>query len=200
VYVTSIPHDATVDEIHSVFSKYGVIAEEMDTAAPRIKIYQDEKGNPKGDVLVVYFRPESVSLAITMLDDSDFRMGHEGPSGKMRVKEADYSYKKQQEAPAQQNIKDKKKIIKRAKKLNDKLADWSSDEDVSQSRVTSGRWDKVVVLKHMFTLEELEVRFYSLISVGLRTPTKLSQTFRRTRQPFLISWMTFKRNAPSSAW
>jgi len=159
VYVTSVPHDATIDEIQSVFSKFGVIAEEIDSGAPRIKIYQDENGKPKGDVLVVYFRPESVSLAITMLDDTDFRMGQEGPAGKMSVKEADYSYKKQQEVPTQQSTKDKKKIVKRAKKLNDKLADWSGDEDISESRATSGRWDKVVVLKHMFTVNELEVRF-----------------------------------------
>jgi len=116
--VTSLPLDVTISEVASVFSKYGVIAEEIDSGAPRIKLYHDDNGKPKGDALVVYFRPESVSLAIQMLDDTDFRLGVEGPAGKMRVKEADWSYKKQQDVPAKTNNKDKKKIIKKTQKLN----------------------------------------------------------------------------------
>jgi len=122
VYVTSIPDNATVDEVRDVFSKYGVIAEEIDSGAPRIKIYTDENGKPKGDALVVYFRPESVQLAIQMLDDSDFRLGEEGPTGKMRVKEADRSYKKVQDHPDASKpgprTRDKKKIIKKTQKMN----------------------------------------------------------------------------------
>jgi hypothetical protein len=37
-----------------------------------------------------------------------------------------------------------------------KLADWD-DDDPSLLPDTSSRWDKVVILKHMFTLQELEV-------------------------------------------
>jgi hypothetical protein len=37
-----------------------------------------------------------------------------------------------------------------------KLTDWD-DDDPSAQPDTSSRWDKVVILKHMFTLEELEV-------------------------------------------
>jgi HIV Tat-specific factor 1 len=117
VYVTSLPVDATVDEISSVFSKCGVIAEELESGLPRIKLYHDEAGKPKGDALVVYFRPESVQLAIQMLDDSDFRFGVRGPAGNMRVKEADFSYKKQKEAPTVQNAKDKQKIMRKAQKM-----------------------------------------------------------------------------------
>lgn len=168
VYVTSLPLDVTVDELNSTFSKYGVIAEEIDSGGPRIKLYQDENGKPKGDALIVYFRPESVQLAIQMLDDSDFRLGQEGPMGKMRVKEADWSYKKQKEAGGADNgdkqtskekrdkAREKQKIIKRTQKLNSKLADWD-DDDPSALPDTSSRWDKVVILKHMFTLKELEV-------------------------------------------
>ena len=36
-----------------------------------------------------------------------------------------------------------------------KLADWD-DDDPSVIPETSSRWDKVVILKHMFTLQELE--------------------------------------------
>lgn len=76
----------------------------------------------KGDALIVYFRPESVQLAIQMLDDMDFRFGEVGPLGKMRVKEADFSYKKQKEAPTEKSEKfsqDKKKIIRKTQKMNE---------------------------------------------------------------------------------
>lgn len=117
MYVTSIPLDADQEEIQHVFSKCGVIAEEIDSGNPRIKMYEDDKGQFKGDALVVYFRPESVDLAVQMLDDSDFRLGTEGPMGKMRVQAADFSYKSQQEAPAKTSKKDQKKIIKRTQKM-----------------------------------------------------------------------------------
>ncbi|KAI9840009.1 MAG: hypothetical protein M1819_000201 [Sarea resinae] len=155
VYVTSLPTDVTVDEVQSVFSKCGVIAEEIDSGKPRIKLYTDEAGNFKGDGLVVYFRAESVNLAIQMLDDTDFRLGVTGPAGKMKVQAADFSYKSQQDAPTKTSMKDKKKIIKRTQKLNNKLADWDDDDPQSITE-TSSRWDKVVILKHMFTLQELE--------------------------------------------
>ncbi|KAL1996755.1 hypothetical protein VTN49DRAFT_7620 [Thermomyces lanuginosus] len=155
VYVTSIPLDATLEEIQSVFSKCGVIAEEIDSGRPRIKMYQDEHGNFKGEALVVYFRPESVSLAIQMLDETDFRLGQPGPQGPMRVQEADFSFKSQQDTPAQSNPREKRKIIKKMQKLNSKLADWD-DDDPSAMAHTSSRWEKIVVLKHMFTLKEIE--------------------------------------------
>ena len=36
-------------------------------------MYVDDQGNFKGDALVVYFRAESVKLAVQMLDDTQFR-------------------------------------------------------------------------------------------------------------------------------
>lgn len=109
--------DADEEEIQHVFSKCGVIAEEIDSGRPRIKLYEDNKGQFKGDALVVYFRPESVNLAVQMLDDTDFRLGSESPTGKMRVQAADFSYKSQQDAPAKTNKKDQKKVIKKTQKM-----------------------------------------------------------------------------------
>jgi hypothetical protein len=40
------------------------------------------------------------------------------------------------------------------------LADWD-DDDPSTLPETRSRWDKVVILKHMFTLQELEVSLLS---------------------------------------
>ncbi|KAI4203720.1 MAG: hypothetical protein LQ346_001730 [Caloplaca aetnensis] len=125
VYITNLPLDASVQEVSDVFSRCGVIAEEIDRGKPRIKLYTDDEGNFKGDALILYFRAESVDLAIQLLDDTDFRLGQAAPGGKMRVSAADFSYKTQKDKP--QTIQD-----------------------------TSSRWDKVVILKHMFTLKELE--------------------------------------------
>jgi HIV Tat-specific factor 1 len=155
VYVTSIPLDAQFDEIREMFSRCGVIAEEIDSGRPRIKMYTDDDGKFKGEALVVYFRPESVNLAIQMLDDSDFRLGETGPQGPMRVQAADFSFKSQQEAPTKTSMRDKKKIIKRTQKLNNKLTDWDDDEPAALVD-TNSRFEKVVILKHMFTLKELD--------------------------------------------
>ncbi|KAI4204054.1 MAG: hypothetical protein LQ350_001447 [Teloschistes chrysophthalmus] len=155
VYVTNLPTDVSVQEVSDVFSRCGVIAEEIDRGKPRIKLYTDDEGNFKGDALILYFRAESVDLAVQMLDDTDFRLGRAATGGKMKVAAADFSYKTQKDAPAKSNNKDKKKIIKKTQKLNNKLADWD-DDDPQAIRDTSSRWDKVVILKHLFTLKELE--------------------------------------------
>lgn len=163
--MTSLPLNVTVEEIKETFSKYGIIAEEVDTNKPRIKLYTDEDGNPKGDALIVYFRPESVQLAIQMMDDTDFRWGEKGPNGRMTVAVADMSYKKQvntgdgkKVAPvkgAKGRGSAKQKIIEKTERLNQRLANWSDDEDERPVVKKASRWDKFVVLKHMFTVEGL---------------------------------------------
>lgn len=166
VYVTGLPSDVTVEEVHEVFSrKCGVIAEEIDSGKPRIKLYTDEKGEFKGDALIVFFKAPSVQMAIMLLDDTDFRIdgGTSNERIKMRVQAAEASYKKVQQTDADGNekekpktsMKDKQKIIKKTQKLDARLADWSDDEP-SALVESSSKWDKVVILKHMFTLKELE--------------------------------------------
>jgi HIV Tat-specific factor 1 len=161
VYVTGLPHDVTVEEVCEVFSrKCGVIAEEIDSGKPRIKLYTDEKGEFKGDALIVFFKAPSVDMAIMLLDDTEFRIGDRS-NGKMRVQAAESSYKKvqhndvgEEKEKMKTSMKEKLKIIKKTQKLDARLADWSDDEAASVVE-TSSRWDKVVILKHMFTLEEL---------------------------------------------
>ena len=119
MWVTKIPRDAELSEIHQLFSKYGILAEEVDTGKPRIKMYTDENGNFNGEALIVYFRPESVDLAIQCLDETDFRMGPRDPNGPMRVQVADFSYKREQDSePKVMTAKEKKKFKERAERLN----------------------------------------------------------------------------------
>lgn len=101
-------------------------------------MYEDDKGQFKGDALIVYFRPESVDLAVQMLDDSDFRLGTEGPVGKMRVQAADFSYKSQQEAPVKKNKGDQKKIIKKTQKMNKYVSTPERSTNAHASQQTDG--------------------------------------------------------------
>ncbi|KAF4633817.1 hypothetical protein G7Y89_g4312 [Cudoniella acicularis] len=140
IYVTGLPLDVTVEEVR--------------------ELYTNENGEFKGDALIVFFKAPSVNMAIMLLDDTEFRIGSGESGGKMKVQAADSSYKKVQHEDAAEkerpkvNMKDKQKIIKKTQKLDARLADWSDDEP-STILETSSRWDKVVILKHMFTLEEL---------------------------------------------
>ncbi|KAK7427720.1 hypothetical protein QQZ08_005826 [Neonectria magnoliae] len=172
VYVTGLPADATVGEVHELFSrKCGVITEEIDSGAPRIKLYNDSEGNFKGDALIVFFKPQSVEMAIMLLDDTDFRITASGTrEGRIRVQAADSSYKKvkyDQEGGAdgnkdsperkpQRSNHDRKKIIKKTQKLDAKLADWDDDLPYQAPVELPTKKDKVVILRHMFTLEELD--------------------------------------------
>ncbi len=160
VYVTGLPDDATVDELHEIFSrKCGVIAEEVESGKPRIKLYTNPHGSFKGDALIVFFKAPSVDMAIMLLDDTEFRPGQRQ---RMRVQAAEASYKKVQhnddekieELKKKTSARDKQKIIKKTQKLDARLADWSDDEP-SAIVGPNSKFDKLVVLKHMFTLEEL---------------------------------------------
>ncbi|KAK9363510.1 hypothetical protein V1504DRAFT_489402 [Lipomyces starkeyi] len=184
VYITNLPRDVTFDELESVISKYGLIAEDISTGKKRIKIYTDDDGTPKGDALVVFFRAESVALAVDMLDESRIRVdgkrmvdGHEVEieNPVIRVQPADMGYKVEKEAqPMQQRTaREKREILKSVQRLNkcvflslrirhaprltghSKLTDWD-DDDAEQLSATNKRWNKIVILKHVFTLQELE--------------------------------------------
>lgn len=122
-----------------------MIAEGIDDNEPRIKMYYDDQDEFNGDALIgqysraapqltnislqsiVYHRPESVKLAIDMLDDSDFRLGQPGPRGPMRVNAADQNYKTQKDQPANSEQakkkgtaanRDRQKVIKKAEEMN----------------------------------------------------------------------------------
>lgn len=120
VWVSNLPVDAQKEEIRILFAKYGIIAEEIDSGDPKIKMYKDDDGNFKGEALVVYFRPESVGLAIQMLDETEFRFGVTSPSGLMRVEVADFTQhnSKKSDRVVKHTAEERRKIAERTKKLN----------------------------------------------------------------------------------
>jgi HIV Tat-specific factor 1 len=90
VYVTNLPVDTEVDEIVERFGRFGVI-EEDDQGEAKVKLYATEDGTFSGEALVVFFKEESVTLAISLLDETELRLGE--PSTVMKVQRAEFKHK-----------------------------------------------------------------------------------------------------------
>lgn len=75
IYVSGLPSTATNDELVDIFQKYGVLAEDVYTGKKKARVYVDEQGKGKGDGLVVFFKPESVKLAVDMLHNQPVYVG-----------------------------------------------------------------------------------------------------------------------------
>ncbi|TDL26119.1 hypothetical protein BD410DRAFT_784158 [Rickenella mellea] len=164
VYVTGLPLDAEMEEIITRFGKCGVL-EEDDEGEPKVKLYAKDDGSFSGEALVVYFKEESVSLAVAMLDDAELRLGD--PSTRMAVKQAEFGHKNTTQGPSGEGSKprrtvDKKKATRRIGKMQKKLEEWDSGDefgpaaDPLDKSTASNKNSRVVVLKHMFTQQELE--------------------------------------------
>ncbi|KAI0793228.1 hypothetical protein C8Q75DRAFT_713470 [Abortiporus biennis] len=165
VYVTGLPQDTEPDEIVERFSKFGLI-EEDDQGEPKVKMYAREDGTFSGEALVVYFKEESVSLALNILDDAELRLGD--PSTRMSVQKAEFGHKHESgshqgngEAKLRKVV-DKKQATRRIGKMQKKLVEWD-DQDGFGPSITEeekaradNQKSRVVVLKRMFTLAELD--------------------------------------------
>ncbi|KAF8608619.1 hypothetical protein BDV93DRAFT_433862 [Ceratobasidium sp. AG-I] len=159
VFVSSLPPDAEASEIAARFGRFGLIMED-DEGKPKVKLYQSEDGNFNGDALVVYYKEESVELAVTLLDDAELRLGE--VDTRMKVQRAEYGHKAGEGEVAPEAAKkgaggrpiDKKKASKRIGNMERKLADWDDEDDFGPTgpKISTSR---VVVLKHMFTKQEL---------------------------------------------
>lgn len=130
MYVSNLPLDTEPDELVERFGKFGVI-EEDDEGAPKVKLYAREDGSFSGDALVVYFKEESVDLAVNLLDDVELRLGEPGP--RMKVQRAEFGHKyegggvqsENGEAKLRKTV-DKKKISRRIGKMQKCVCFWFS--------------------------------------------------------------------------
>ncbi|KAJ6593891.1 hypothetical protein B0H19DRAFT_1011750 [Mycena capillaripes] len=163
VYVTGLPQDTEADELVERFSKCGVV-EEDDEGEPKVKMYAKEDGSFSGEALVVYFKEDSVTLALNILDDAELRFGD--PSTVMRVARADFAHKNSGGGGGNHDkprkTMDKKKASKRIGKMQKKLLEWDDEDGFGpmlqpeDSANVANKNSRVVVLKHMFTLQRLE--------------------------------------------
>ena len=106
-----------------------------------------------------------------MLDGTDFNTGGDGS---MRVELADFSLSNktaQQKEVSIDTIKnrrtkhDRAAAVKKLQEMNARLADWDDDDvSVVNPPPNPAKYNKLVVLKHMFTLEELEVRIITTVN------------------------------------
>jgi len=108
--------DVEVDEIVERFSRCGVI-EEDDEGEPKVKMYARDDGSFAGEALVVFFKEDSVTLAINLLDEAELRLGDY--TNVMRVVRADFTHKNSTTAAGDKPRKliDKKKATRRIGKM-----------------------------------------------------------------------------------
>lgn len=134
VYVTSLPRDTELEELLQRFGKCGVI-EEDDEGEPKVKMYAREDGSFSGEALVVFFKEDSVTLALNLMDEAELRLGD--ASTRMRVQKAEFGHKQQQGTEGQggggeRKVVNRKKATKRIGKMQRYgLRVWFSAELIS---------------------------------------------------------------------
>ena len=126
--MTGLPLDAEVEEIVERFSKCGVI-EEDENGEPKVKMYARDDGTFSGEALVVYFKEDSVTLALTLLADAELRLGQ--ASTVMTVSKADFAHKSTAGAGGDEvkprKTVDKKKITRRIGKMQRSVCYYFND-------------------------------------------------------------------------
>lgn len=151
VYITGLPPDTNEDELQSAFTRAGIIDLDPETQRPKIKLYRHKEGTKagacKGDASICYARPESVHLAMTLLDEAPFRPQVSVKEWILHVEQAKFEQRGD-------NFDNSRGRISNAKRKVAKLAaiqamDW--DEGEFNGRLTGGRKGlRIVVLKHLF--------------------------------------------------
>jgi len=146
VYVSGLPTDITEEKFNDFMAKCGMIEYDIRTKKPKLKIYKDENGAPKGDGLCSYMKHESVQLAMTILDGSDF----DGCT--VKVEPAKFQMKGEAYDPKLKPRKLKKKEIERAKMQREKMFAWVPDK----MRGERSKHDRVIVIKNLFDPKEFD--------------------------------------------
>jgi len=145
VYVSNLPLEMTEEEFEALMSKCGMVEHDPVKKKPKVKLYMDGNNQPKGDGLCTYIKPESVQLALTILDGSLV----EGKT--ISVQRAKFQLKGEYD-PSLKPKKLTKKQMEKAKKSKERLFAWAPEKLKGEM----GKHEKVIVIKNMFTVEELD--------------------------------------------
>jgi len=145
VYVSNLPTSITEESFVEFMSKCGMVEFDVRTKKPKVKIYRDEEGSPKGDGLCSYIKPESVQLALTILDGSV----HDGKT--VSVTRAKFEMKGNYD-PSLKPKKLTKKQQEKAKKARERMFEWQPDKLKGER----AKYEKTIVIKKMFEPEEFD--------------------------------------------
>lgn len=142
VYVTGLPTSITEEDFIDLMRKYGIIAKKTVAGSPyNVKLYRDKEGTFKGDALCRYVRVESVELALTHLDGYQYDDKH-----LVHCERAKFEMKGNYDPSKKPRIDQRTKM--KQKKTVEKLLSWEASSK-------PGADQKKVILKHMFTLDEI---------------------------------------------
>ncbi len=144
IYVTGLPTTASdMAELHKFFGKVGMLDLDPETMHPKIKLYRHADGTPKGDASVCYARPESVDLALQVLDESLWDENHT-----IRIERAKFKAKEGESTDAPG--KRERKSISQAQRKVARLALLQAQDEGFGERLAGGRKGlRIVVVKHM---------------------------------------------------
>merc|ERR1719445_1768844 len=145
VYVSNLPSSISEEDFVEFMSKCGMIEFDARTKKPKVKLYKDSDNQLKGDGLCSYIKHESVELALTILDGSDFK------GNTVSVQIAKFELKGEYD-PKLKPKKLTKKQIEKAKKQKEHLFAWVPDK----MRGERGKHEKVIVIKNMFDVKALD--------------------------------------------
>lgn len=168
IYVTNLPLDTTEEEVAEFFKKVGVLELNPETQKPRVKLYREKNcsssssggggGRLKGDASICYARPESVDLALNILDDAPFRTVDEngkyiGNVHKIKVQRAKFEqHGEEYKEGNARKVSDKKRKVARLAKLQ--AVGWDDGEN---GRITGGlKGLRIIVLKNVFDAAALK--------------------------------------------
>jgi RNA-binding proteins (RRM domain) len=166
IYVTNLPLDTTEEEVAEFFKKVGVLELNPETQKPRVKLYREKNGSSsgggggrlKGDASICYARPESVDLALNILDDAPFRTVDEngkyiGNVHKIQVQRAKFEQHGEEYKEGNvRKVSDKKRKVARLAKLQ--AVGWDDGEN---GRITGGlKGLRIIVLKNVFDAAALK--------------------------------------------
>ena len=190
MYVAGLPSDVTEDELRAHFAKCGVLAVDPLTSAPKIRLYRDEEGHPKGDCSICYANAESVALAEQILDGGMLRYGFA-----LSVKRAEFKLKGEAFDPAKrQRVNATQARVARAAEAQ--ARSWNEDDDSGAARKASLR---IVVLENMFTPadcaadgfgEALERELVAELEAKVALPEKVTLFSRSERGVVVVKFRT----------
>ncbi|KAK0428384.1 hypothetical protein QR680_010767 [Steinernema hermaphroditum] len=165
VYVSNLPtEEFTVEEFMELMAKCGVIMRDPRNNKPKVKLYRDAEGNLKGDGTCCYVKHESVALALQLLDGSRVR------DEEIKVERAHFELKGEFDPS-----KKRRRLTKAQKKRFEDNQNRHFKWEPEKSRAYRPISDCTVIIKNLFTLDEMEAD----VTFGEKLKEEVTETCSR---------------------